>query len=264
MTILDAAILGLLQGLTEFIPVSSSGHLVLGQHFLGLAPDHLFVEWINIGTLLALVIYFWRRLWGIARAVVQQSDYRLAGNILITALPAGLAGLLLARVIESASFFSSVGVVTAALAIVGAVMILLPRLPHLAPVATAAALPWGRALTIGLAQMLALVPGVSRSGSTIITGRLMGLGAREAAEYSFLVSIPIMAGVVLKLLASHNDRAYLTANFVPLLVGNLVAFVSGLLAVGLLLRYLERHGLELFGWYRLGLALVVVIALTMK
>ena len=116
-----------------------------------------------------------------------------------------------------------------------------------------------RALTIGLAQMLALIPGTSRSGSTIIAGRLMGLTAARAAEFSFLVSIPIMFGVLAKLAVKSSDRAYLAANMDTLIIANLAALVSGLLAVGFLMKYLETRSLAIFGWYRICLALIVAI-----
>ena len=113
-------------------------------------------------------------------------------------------------------------------------------------------------------QVFALIPGVSRSGSTIIAGRLMGLPSAGAAEYSFLASIPIMCGVTLKLLLGSDDRQYFLDNLEPLLVGNLVAFVSGLIAVGFLMRYLASHSLALFGWYRIGLAAIVALILLVQ
>src|SRR5690606_13922136 len=118
-----------LQGLTEFIPVSSSGHLVIGQHFFRGTSDHLFLAWINVGTLLALVVHFRRRITGIVRDVVVRKKYRLARNIIITAAPAGTVGLLGADLITSAGFFGSIYTVISMLTIVGSIMIVLERLP---------------------------------------------------------------------------------------------------------------------------------------
>jgi len=116
---------------------------------------------------------------------------------------------------------------------------------------------WQRSLIIGVAQVFALIPGTSRSGSTIITGRLVGLSREHAAEFSFLVSIPIMLGVILKLLIKSSDREYLFANMGTLLAANAVAFAAGLFAVGFMMRYLKKNDLAPFGWYRVGLAVVI-------
>ncbi|PLS80861.1 undecaprenyl-diphosphatase [Candidatus Saccharibacteria bacterium] len=264
MSILEAIILGLIQGLTEFIPISSSGHLVLAQHLFSGESEHLFLEWINIGTVLALIIFFRKRIVRIITNILRDRDYRLASNIVIAMLPAGLIGFLFADVIESNSFFGSVWTVVVMLFAVGVVMVVLERLPKLSPVVDESALPKGRALTIGLAQAAALIPGTSRSGSTIIAGRLMGLNAARAAEFSFLVSIPIMLGVLLKVSVKASDRAYLMDNFAAIAVGNVFAFISGLLAVGFLMRYLEHHGLAAFGWYRIILAVIIALVLILS
>ena len=258
----NAIILGLIQGLTEFIPISSSGHLVIAQTFMSGGSDHLFLEFINIGTMLALIVFFRKKIWRIIIDVFVNRNYRLARNILITAIPAGLAGILLASFIEVTPFFTSAVVVVFTLAIVGIFLVVLEKLPKLSTADSGEKLSWQRALIIGGAQVLALIPGTSRSGSTIIAGRLMGLSAAEAAEYSFLASLPIMAGVTLKVLAS--DHAYLSAHLGTLLVSNFVAFISGLIAVGFLMKYLSRHSLAVFGWYRIGLAVVLAAILLIQ
>lgn len=259
MNIFEALILGLIQGLTEFIPISSSGHLIIAQHFFSGAADHLFLEWINLGTVLALVIYFRLRILELIKGVFVEKDYRLARNIIIAMLPAGLMGFFFADLIESHPFFGSIWTVVVTLAVVGILLILIEKLPKLSQVGDSSELPASRALTVGLVQVAALIPGTSRSGSTIIAGRLMGLNAARAAEFSFLVSIPIMFGVLAKLLISSSDRSYFAYNFDAMIVGNVAALVSGLLAVGFLMRYLESGSLALFGWYRVGLALVVAL-----
>lgn len=259
---LEAVILGLIQGLTEFIPISSSGHLVIAQTFMSGAGDHLFLEFINIGTMLALLVFFRKKVVSIILDVFVNKNFRLARNIILTALPAGLIGFTLAGFISEAPFFISPVVVVFTLAIVGIVMVVLEKLPKLSPKENGEKLPWWRALIIGGAQVLALIPGTSRSGSTIIAGRLMGLSAAEAAEYSFLASLPIMAGVTLKVLLTDTD--YLIANAGTLAVSNLAAFISGLLAVGFLMRYLSKHSLAVFGWYRIGLAAILAVILLVQ
>jgi undecaprenyl-diphosphatase len=259
---IEAIILGLVQGLTEFIPVSSSGHLVLFQHLFGLGQDHLFLEWINIGTFAALLVYFRHKIVRILRDIFEQKKYTLARNILLTSVPAGIVGFMLSDFINTAPFFSSLITVMCTLAAIGIVMIVLEKLPKYPRVRSAEALPPNRALAIGLAQMFALIPGVSRSGSTIIAGRLAGMNAAMAAEYSFLASLPIMAGVTLKNFA--KDLHYLEANFAMLALANVVAFASGLLAVGFLMRYLAKHNLAVFGWYRVGLAAIIAVVLLLQ
>ncbi len=259
---LEAIILGLIQGLTEFIPISSSGHLVIAQYFLQSGSGHLFLEFINIGTMLALFVFFRKRIWGIIQDVFVHKKYKLALNIIITVLPAGLLGFFLSDFIGSNAFFTSAVVVVFTLSIVGIIMVLVEKLPKASPVQDGEALTKPRALVIGLAQAVALIPGVSRSGATILAGRFMGLKPAEAAEYSFLASLPIMMGVTLKVLVADND--YLVANAGTLFVSNLAAFVAGLLAVGFLMNYLAKHSLAVFGWYRIGLAIILATILLLQ
>lgn len=264
MNIFETIVLGLIQGLTEFIPVSSSGHLVIMQEVFSGASDHLFLEFVNIGTLLALLVYFRKRIIAIVRDVFVNKNVRLARNIVITSVPAGVVGFVLADFIASSSFFGSVVTVTITLAIVGILMIILEKLPKFSTTKDGEALsPW-RAFAVGIAQMLALIPGVSRSGSTIIAGRLMGLNSAQAAEYSFLASLPIMFGVTLKVFIKESDRAYFLDHLPMLLLSNTVAFISGLIAVGFLMRYLSKHSLAVFGWYRVGLAAILAVVLLVQ
>lgn len=262
MDILETIILGIIQGLTEFIPVSSSGHLVIAQNFLSGASDHLYLEFINIGTMLALFIYFRHKIMQIIRDVIVKRNFILARNIIITSLPAGAIGFMLSDFIGSSAFFGSAAVVAVTLFTVGVIMVVLDRLPKASHVDSGEQLsPW-RALAVGVAQTIALIPGVSRSGATIIAGRLSGLTAKQAAEYSFLASLPIMMGVTLKVLI--EDQPYLMENLGMLVIGNTAAFISGLLAVGFLMQYLSRHGLAAFGWYRIVLAGIISVILLVQ
>lgn len=261
MDIFQALLLGLVQGLTEFIPVSSSGHLELVQQIFNFQSEHfhLFLEFINIGTLLALLIYFRKRIWSILKNVFQEHNYKLAINLVITTIPAGLAGLLLADFIENNSFFGSLYSVSVAMGIVGIIMVLIDKIPHMSTLKNENHLTPTRALIIGLSQVFALIPGTSRSGTTIITGRIVGLDSESSAEYSFLASIPIMCGVCLKMFLSESSRAYFAANLDALLFSNLVAFAVGLFALHYLLRYLKKpKSLQTFGWYRIIVACLVL------
>ncbi len=264
MSIFEAIFLGLVQGFTEFIPVSSSGHLVLVQSLYGSNIDHLIIQALDFGTTFALIIYFWPRLMDLARQVFTKKDYRLARNILITSIPAGLLGLLLANFIENSKVLVSPLVVAIMLAIVGVLMIVVDKLPMKSKKASGKDLSPRRALVIGLAQAFALIPGVSRSGSTIIASRVMGLNSKAAAEYSFMVSIPIMLGLISKLIIKDSDRAYLMSHLDVVVIGNIAAFISGMIAIKFMLTYLEKHGLSIFGWYRIALASVVVVGLLLQ
>lgn len=253
-------VLGAIQGLTEFVPVSSSGHLVIAEHFFGVA-DHTFLAFVNIGTLLALLVYYRHRLVEISQDVVVKRNMTLLRNILLTSIPAGLVGLVLSDFIDHSSFFTNIFVVLTTLTIVGILMIVLEKLPKASAVQDGAHLSWQRAFMIGVAQMFALIPGVSRSGSTIITGRLLGLRPAQAADYSFLASIPIMLAVTLKLMVSSSDRTYFFAHMPSVLISNIAAFIVGLIAIRFLLSYLQDHDLKIFGWYRVGLAGIVIAVL---
>ena len=266
MNILESTVLGLVQGITEFIPVSSSGHLEITQRILGAggrAEDfHFFLELINFGTLFALLFYYRQTIWEILQRVFVKKDYKLALNILITSIPAGIIGLLLSKAIEKLPFFSSLTTIGFAMGFVGLIMIFVNKLPHLSKLKDENELTPGRALMIGLAQTFALIPGVSRSGSTIITGRVMGLDSKSAAKYSFLASLPIMIAVCGKSLLSSSSRAYITSNLGMLLLSNLVAFVSGLIALQIVMKYFKKEkSIPSFGVYRVILSLGIFAVL---
>lgn len=264
MSIFIAIILGLIQGLTEFIPVSSSGHLEIAGQVLATRTDdfHFLLEAINLGTLLVLLIYYRKRIMKILNDVFKKKDYKFALNIILTCIPAGLAGLLLNKVIEGVEFFSSLWTICVTLAVVGGVMIFLDKLPHLPEKKNEEKLTPKNAIGIGLAQIFALIPGVSRSGSTIIAGRICGLNNKAAADYSFLVSIPLMCAVCLKTLASSTTRAFIFANLPVAIVANVVAFIAGLLVIKPIMNFFKREdSVKIFGIYRVCLAAVLAVYL---
>ena len=269
MNILESFTLGLTQGLTEFIPVSSSGHLEIVQQLLSggtRAEDfHLFLELINFGTLIAVIIFFRKYIWKIITDVFVKHDFHAALNFIITAVPAGILGLVLSKIIEKLPFFSSMITIAIAMGVVGIIMIFVNKLPHLSNLKNEEKLSHPRALLIGLAQVFALVPGVSRSGSTIIAGRVMGLDSKSAATYSFVASIPIMMGVCLKSLLSSTSRAYIVANIGTLLLANIVAFAVGMIAIKYAMKFFaKKSSIPAFGYYRVILACLVLIVLLIQ
>ncbi|MBQ6486692.1 undecaprenyl-diphosphate phosphatase [Candidatus Saccharibacteria bacterium] len=267
MNIFEVIILGLTQGLTEFIPVSSSGHLELVQRLLGggaRAEDfHLFLELINFGTLIALLFYYRKRIAKIIGDVFVRKNWHMAINLLLTSIPAGAIGFLLSNFIEENGFFSSIYTIAIAMGVVGLLMIFVEKLPHLSKVESEEKLPHSRALSIGLIQTFALIPGVSRSGSTILAGRVMGMNSKDSANYSFMASIPIMIGVCLKSVVSSSSRAYISENFGMLFLSNFVAFVFGMIALTFVIKFLENKGaLRFFGYYRVALAVIALVIFT--
>ncbi len=262
MNVLQALVLGVIQGLTEFIPVSSSGHLILGHYFLGTTQSGLaFDVVLNIGTLLALVVYFRTDIIQLVRDLFAGGDQaRLPLAIIVACIPAVILGVLLQSYAEDT--FRSPILVTVNMAIFGVVMIVVDKFYADKKTEGIESIGFKKALKIGMFQALALVPGVSRSGSTITGGVLLGLDRTSAARFSFLMSLPITFGAVVKVLASDGLGVF-TANPLAVFVAILAAFVSGILAIRFLLNFLTKKGLAIFGWYRLGLAAVMVIILLM-
>lgn len=267
---LQAVLLGVVQGLTEFLPVSSSGHLLLGQYFLGLDQDRFGLPFdvaLHLGTLVAVVSYFWRDLLRMARAFVRSlspggrnladPDQRLAYLILASSIPAALIGFLLESFFEET--VRSPWVVVFNLVLVGILFIVGEAVGS--RTRRADKLRFVEALGIGLAQATALVPGVSRSGATITLGLFLGLRREEAARFSFLMSVPIIAGAgslqLAEVAAEGMDRSQ-AAIFVA---GFVSSALVGYLAIRFFLRFVVHHSLRAFAYYRFGLAAVVAVLL---
>lgn len=255
MDIIDAVILGLFQGLTEFIPVSSSGHLILADQWFGLNSTFEFDVLLNIGTILALLWYFRQRITGLIKTALGPQK-SLASSLLIATLPALVIGGLFKDFFDQ-NWARNSQSVAAALIVVGAIMIWLEGRNKSQRQLNATSAADG--MSIGLAQVLALVPGVSRSGVTIIAGRLRGFDYKSAAEFSFLLSVPILIGAVARVLISQSGQDLLAEHQAQFLAGNLAAFASGLWAVGFMIDRLSKGGLRPFGWYRIILGLLVLI-----
>jgi undecaprenyl-diphosphatase len=251
MTYLEAAVLGLIQGLTEFLPVSSSGHLALAEALFGLPPGDLFFEiTVHVATLLAVVAFYRRELLqilvGFARPegheVAGMSSWRWLGLLVIGTLPAVVVGLTLETQIEAA--FGNLRGIGYALLATGVLLFSTRRLAGVLR-----RLGWGRALIIGCAQAVAILPGVSRSGTTIATALWLGVEREQAARFSFFLALPAISGAfVLQLAKAVKSGALNNAgDSGPLVVAFVVAGVSGYIAVGLILRALARRHFALFG-----------------
>jgi len=258
---LVAAALGLLEGLTEFIPVSSTGHLLLVGHFLGFeSAGKTFEVVIQLGAVLALVVLYFARLWQVfSTAHRDPAARRFVVAVLLAFLPAAFAGLLLHDVIKTVLFESPM-LIAVMLILGGVVLLFVDRLSIPVQVDDAAAIPFRKALAIGVFQCLALVPGVSRSGSTIVGALLLGVSKRAAAEFSFFLSMPTMGAAVAYDLYKNRDVLDFSAWF-EIALGFGVAFVTALLVVRWLLGYVGRQGYALFGWWRIIVGSVAMAAL---
>jgi undecaprenyl-diphosphatase len=260
--LLKAALLGLVEGATEFIPVSSTGHLIVVSHWLHLVDERAktFDIFIQLGAILAVMWIYRARLFGmIASMSRERTSRRLLLDLIIAFLPAAIVGFLAHDWIKSHLFSSTI---VAVALVVGGILILIiehwapiPRVPEIGAVQPRTA------LGIGLAQILSLIPGTSRSGATIMGGYALGLSRVAATEFSFLLAIPVMlAATLYDLLKSASALA---PSDVPMFaVGFVVAFVAALVVVRRFLIYVSRHSFAVFAWYRIafGILLLVIMA----
>jgi undecaprenyl-diphosphatase len=256
-----AGLLGLLEGLTEFIPVSSTGHLLLAGHFLGFeSAGKSFEVVIQLGAIMAiLTVYFWR-LWRVVATMgTDPAARRFVVAVLVAFLPAVLIGLAAHDFIKTV-LFETPALIAVMLILGGVILLLVDRYPPAVQSDDAMALPLGTALKIGLFQCLAMVPGVSRSGATIVGAMLMGVSKRAAAEFSFFLAIPTMLGAfTLDLLT--NWELLDGAAWVQIGIGMAAAFVSAVIVVRWLLDYVSRRGFALFGWWRIAVGSAALVAL---
>ncbi|MEX0749106.1 MAG: undecaprenyl-diphosphate phosphatase [Candidatus Saccharimonadales bacterium] len=256
--LLQAVLLGLLQGLTEFIPVSSSAHLIIAEegvdaNFGGLAYDVV----LHLGTLTALLIYFRAELITLGRAVFHPGASRkLLGYLVIATLPAAIVGFFASDLIESA--LRSLWVIVVMLVVGALVMFLVDRRRGSRELGE---LRLRDAVIIGFSQALALIPGTSRAGATLVAGSWLGFNNAEAARFSFLMAVPILLGANLRVLSSSDVLSELSAELPYYILGFLVAAASAYFVIRFLLDYLSTHKLAVFAWYRLILAGALVLIL---
>lgn len=252
LDLLKAAVLGVLEGLTEFIPVSSTGHLLLLEHFVGFDDDAFgktFVVLIQLGAILAILSVYFGRLWAIAMALPSDPNARrFVIGVLIAFLPAAIIGALAHGFIKGVLF--NVWIVCTMLIVGGAVLLWVDRLELTPRHRDATRFPLAMYLGIGIAQCLAMIPGVSRSGATIVSAMLFGADKRSAAEFSFFLAMPTMAGAFTYDLLK-NYKIMDLSNTLLVAVGFTTSFVAGYFVVKSLLDYVSQHGFALFAWWRI-------------
>jgi undecaprenyl-diphosphatase len=257
-----AVILGLVEGLTEFIPVSSTGHLLLTQKLLGLPSGFwdTFTVMIQLGAILAVVVLYFQRLWGVFIRLPSDPKARwFAASVLLSVLPS-MAIAFVAHDFIKTVLFESIGLICVMLVLGGIVLLVVDRWAPQPKEHDAMDLSWKRALGMGFCQVLAMVPGVSRSGATIVGGVLIGVDRRAAAEFSFFMAIPTMVGAFV--LDFWENKDVLTSdNLGVIAVGFVVSFVSGLIVVRTMLDFINRFGLAPYGWWRIAVGLIGLGAL---
>ena len=266
-TIIDAIVLGVLEGFTEFLPVSSTAHLLLAEDVLGFKSVGGFTVLIQLGAILALLGVYAARLWQIVTDLPRDPrTRRFVFGVLIAFLPAAFFGVLLHRIITGV-FFHSLILISLALLVGGVILLLLDRMELKVRHRDVMDYPLGLCLGIGLFQCLALVPGVSRSGATIAGALLLGTDKRSAAEYSFFLAMPTMAGAFAYDLYKNLNTIDMSAGLL-IALGFVVAFLSALIVVRGFLGFVSRHGFAVFAWWRIvlgaiGLAIALVFGVSL-
>ncbi len=249
---LIALILGIVEGLTEFLPVSSTGHLILGGELLGFSdPGSVtFKIAIQLGAILAVLVAYWRRFYAVGTGLLRRDAdaIKFTRNILIGFLPAMLIGAVAYDAIRAV--LQSPEVVAVALIVGGIAILALERLVRTVRFDSVEAMPLRTAVAIGFIQCLAMIPGVSRSGATILGALAMGAERKTAAEFSFFLAVPTMAGATAY--ALYKDRALLSADDLGMIaIGFGAAFIVALLVVKAFVAIVARHGFAPFAWYRI-------------
>lgn len=253
MTVLQAIILAIIEGITEFLPVSSTGHMIIGSTIMGIQEDEfvkLFTVAIQFGAILSVIALYWKRFF-------QSFDFYF--KLLVAFIPAVVAGLLLKKQIDM--LLENIVVVGAMLVIGGIVFLFIDKWAPGGREDETKPVSYRQAFTIGLFQCIAMVPGVSRSASTIIGGMTQGLSRKYAAEFSFFLAVPTMFGATVKSIYDYvNDGGSVSNEHLQLFaIGNVVAFVVALVAIRTFIAYLSKHGFKAFGWYRIVVGGVIIV-----
>jgi undecaprenyl-diphosphatase len=265
MEILEIIILGIVQGIAEFLPVSSSAHLIILRNVFGIGNslsgdiELAFDVALHLGTLLAIIVYFYKDLFSILKEGITKGIKTINGKIMwlivIATIPGALAGLLFEDAIES-FFRQETLIIAIVLIIVGIIIYLADKKNN--NNRSLNNLNLKDSIFIGIGQSLALIPGFSRSGTTIAIARSLKINKEDAAKFSFYLSIPIVLGAVFLTIIKEGTIALLVSNLFIFIIGILISFVVGLLTINFLLQYLRKNDFKIFMWYRLILGLITI------
>ena len=266
---ITAILLGIVEGLTEFIPVSSTGHLILASELFGYdaATWAVFNVVIQLGAILAVVVQYWRTFWAVGMGLLRLESMSLVfvRNILLGFLPSAVLGLLLKDQIRM--MLGSPLVVGWALVLGGIAILAIERVAKPGPASGVAQLPVRQALGVGLFQCISMIPGVSRSGATIMGALAMGIERRTAAEFSFFLAIPTMLGATTLELIDNREAVMagtLGVGWSEIAVGFVVSFVVALAVIRLFVAYVSRSGFKPFAWYRIVAGAAAIIWLSLR
>jgi len=264
-----AIILGIVEGVTEFLPVSSTGHLILATELLGFDAQKwgAFNVIIQLGAILAIVVLYWRTFWAVIEGLFkgQKMSWRFVRNILIGFLPSAILGFLLINNIEA--LLGNAKIVAIAFILGGIAILVIEKLAKPGEIVGIAEMPVRTVVGVGLIQCLSMIPGVSRSGATIMGGLSLGVERRTAAEFSFFLAIPTMVGATTLELAKHHDELLAGASgvgFGTVAVGFVVSFVVAIVVVKAFVHYISRHGFAPFAWYRIVAGAVALVWLMQR
>ena len=269
--LIRSAIYGVIEGITEWLPISSTGHMILAEQVLKFSFDEEFMSMfrvvIQLGAILAVVVLYFKKLWPFCADNGRDSGFskhlrwpvvRLWCKIIVSCLPAAVLGFLLDDWLD-AHLYNSV-VVAIMLIVYGIAFILVERRPRVPSTTKLSRITYKQALIVGAWQVLAMIPGTSRSGSTIVGGLLCGMSRPCASQFTFFLAIPVMAGAsglkVVKYIAGGS--AFTMAEVLALIVGCVVAFLVSMAAIRFLMNYVKKHTFTAFGWYRIVLGIVVL------
>lgn len=255
MDLLTVIILGIVEGVTEFIPVSSTGHLILASELLGYNAEHwkVFNVVIQLGAILAVLVLYWRTFWavGIGLLRLDPVSIRFTRNLLVAFLPSAVIGLILLDQVEA--MLESAETVAVALIVGGVAILAIERLVKKTDIVGVAEIPLGRVIGIGFIQCLSMIPGVSRSGATILGALSLGVERRTAAEFSFFLAVPTMLGASTLELIRNSDAiaSGIGASFAEIAVGFVISFVVAIVVVKAFVHFVSRRGFGPFAWYRI-------------
>ena len=261
MDYINAIILAVVEGITEFLPVSSTGHLILTESFLNFGDDKAFIDAfiiiIQLPAIFSVCVYFWADLWPFKRGMLDSKTVTLWVKVIAAFIPAVVLGLLLDDWLESLFEDTTVAI---ALIVGGIVIMLVERRTHVGGTDSIHDLTLKQAIAIGFFQCLAMIPGTSRSGSTIVGGLLLGCTRGVAAEFSFFLAIPTMVGAT-AYKVMKNGLAFSGHQWVLIAVGSVVSFVVAYAVVAFLMGYIKKHSFTAFGVYRIAVGILVLVLL---
>jgi len=252
MTLIHALVLGIVEGITEFLPISSTAHLILTSHLLRLAESELLTSFeiiIQLGAILSVVVLYWNRFW----------HWDVLKKLVVAVIPTGVIGLTVYKALKG-YLLGNVSVVLVSLIVGGIALIVFERF-HASTDAEVdfSEITYRKAFLIGLFQAIAIIPGVSRSAATIVGGSLIGVSKRTIVEFSFMLAVPTM--IAASGLELVKGRAALAGNYGMLAVGFIISFITAIVAIKSFLGYIKKHDFSAFGWYRIVISVVYFLVI---